>query len=44
MVEERARTAGVELVADPYVFTNAADGQHLRQMPPTATSPEPGAL
>ena len=26
MVEERARAAGVELVADPYVFTDAADG------------------
>jgi integrase len=26
MVEERAHAAGVELVADPYVFTDAADG------------------
>ena len=26
MVEERARVSGVELAADPYVFTDAADG------------------
>ena len=26
MVDERAHVAGVELVADPYVFTDAADG------------------